>query len=66
MSDSNLFKPQTSSSGLGTKAMNKGQFSNPPAYPETSGFSGPSKIDAEGGSKALSLEKTPGAKKGRV
>lgn len=65
MSDSNLFKPQTSSSGLGSKAMNKGQFANPPAYPETSGFSGPSKT-VDDDAKISGLEKTPGAKKGRV
>lgn len=65
MAESNLFKPQTSTSGIGKKAMDKGQFSNPPEYPEVSGFSGPSAIKSDDGS-AGNVEKTPGARKGRV
>ena len=44
MSDSNLFKPSASGSSLGKKKMDDGQFANPPAYPDMSGFSGPGKI----------------------
>ena len=40
MADSNVFKPQTSSSGLGKRKMDDGQFANSPAYPEVSGFDG--------------------------
>lgn len=65
MSDSNLFKPTTSTSGIGKKAMSKGQFQMAPAYPEVSGFSGPSAIK---GSEALAgtVQKSPSAKSGRV
>jgi hypothetical protein len=65
MADSNLFKPATSSSSLGKKKMDDGQFANPPAYPDVSGFNGPSKIRDEDRS-AGSVQKSPGAKKGRV
>lgn len=65
MSDSNLFKPQTSSSGIGKKSMDKGQFACPPAFPETSGFSGPSAI-RDSDAKVGSVQKTPSAHKGRV
>lgn len=65
MADSNLFKPQTSSSGIGKKAQDKGQFANPPAYPEVSGFSGPGAIKETGGPVAT-VQKTPSASKGRV
>ena len=65
MADSNLFKPQTSQSGLGKKKMDDGQFANPPAFPEVSGFDGPADIKSQ--SKYVdSLEKTPSARKGRV
>ncbi|HLZ34261.1 MAG TPA: hypothetical protein VKP13_09595 [Nitrospira sp.] len=62
-SSSNLFKPNTSSASLGKKAQETGQFVNPPAYPETSGFSGPG---ATGGRNGMTVQKTPSAKKGRV
>lgn len=65
MADSNLFKPQTSSSGIGKKAMNKGQFANPPAYVDVSGFTGPSKIQSEDGT-TLKLESSPSSRRGRV
>jgi hypothetical protein len=45
--------------------MDDGQFANPPAYPDVSGFNGPSKIRDEDRS-AGSVQKSPGAKKGRV
>jgi len=65
MADSNLFKPQTSQSGLGKKKMDDGQFANPPAYPEVSGFDSPADIKPQ--SKFVGpTEKTPGARKGRV
>lgn len=64
MSDSSLFKPRTSTGGIGQKAMDKGQFANAPAYPETSGFSGPSKI--MDGKTAGVVQKTPTAKGGKV
>lgn len=60
---SNLFKPNVSGAGLGSKKTENGQFVNPPAYPDTSGFSGPGKT-AE---RAIGvLQKTPSAKSGRV
>lgn len=65
MSDSNLFKPKVASSGLGRKKMDDGQFANPPAYPEVSGFSGSSVIrdtDRDAGV----VQKSPTAKSGRV
>jgi len=65
MSDSGLFKPKTSQGGIGQKADDKGQFSNPPAYPDVSGFSGPSKI-VDKDPSVLKLQKSPGAKSGRV
>lgn len=65
MSDSNLFKPTTSSAGLGKKKMQDGQFSNPPAYPDVSGFTGPSSIKDEDATAGV-VEKSPGARKGRV
>lgn len=65
MADSNLFKPQTSGAGLGKKKMDDGQFANPPAYPETSGFDGSSKIKPQS-SFIGQVEKTPSSNKGRV
>ena len=65
MADSNLFKPQTSTGGIGKKSMDKGQFSNPPEYDEVSGFNGPQSIKPQS-SFVGGLEKTPGARKGRV
>jgi len=65
MSDSSLFKPNTSSAGLGKKAMDKGQFANPPAYPDVSGFNGPSSTKPDSQS-VMPIQKTPTAKKGRV
>lgn len=50
---------------MGKKKMDDGQFSNPPAYPDVSGFSGPSAT--KGDTKIMgSLQKTPTANKGRV
>lgn len=62
-SSSSLFKPNTSGAGLGKKETERGQFVNPPAYPDVSGFTGPSKTAERniGG-----LQKTPSARKGRV
>ena len=65
MAESNLFKPQTSTSGIGKKSMDKGQFANPPAFPETSGFSGESAIKPQS-SRIDGLERTPTSRKGRV
>ncbi len=65
MSDSSLFKPNPSQSGLGKKKMDDGQFANPPAYPDVSGFTGPSKIKDDDKTAGL-VEKTPAARKGRV
>lgn len=65
MADSNLFKPQTSTSGIGKKATDKGQFANPPEYPEVSGFTGSGVIKPQSAEEG-SVEKTPGARKGRV
>lgn len=65
MADSNLFKPSTSSSSLGKKRMDDGQFANPPAYPDVSGFTGPSSIAPDSKTAGV-VEKSPGAKKGRV
>lgn len=65
MSDSSLFKPTTSQSGIGKKATDKGQFANPPEYPEVSGFSGPSTIRPQSATAGV-VQKTPGARKGRV
>ena len=65
MADSNLFKPKTSSSGLGRKKMDDGQFANPPAYPDVSGFSGPSATRDDDKAAGL-VQKSPGARSGRV
>ena len=63
MADSNLFKPKVSSSGLGRKKTDDGQFSNPPAYPDVSGFTGPSVVSE----RAVGVvQKSPTAKSGRV
>ena len=60
---SNLFKPNASGSGLGQKKTENGQFVNPPAFPEVSGFTGPSKTAER---NVGSLQKTPSSKSGRV
>ena len=65
MAESSLFKPQTSTSGIGKKSMNKGQFANPPEYPEVSGFDGSSAIKPQSPIVG-SVERTPGSRKGRV
>lgn len=65
MADSSIFKPNTSSSGLGKKKMDDGQFANPPAYPEVSGFDGPSTIKPQSANAGV-VQKTPSARKGRV
>lgn len=65
MSDSSLFKPKTSAGGIGQKAKDKGQFANPPAYVDTSGFTGPSKIMDDDKSVGA-VQKTPTARSGRV
>ena len=59
---SGLFKPNASSSGLGTKADERGPFVNPPAYPQTSGFTGAGKVAAK---NVGTLQKSPGAKGGK-
>lgn len=64
MSDSNLFKPSVSGSGMGAKKQDDGQFSNPPAYPDVSGFTGPSVIKGDG--TVNKIQKSPSAKSGRV
>ena len=61
--NSNLFKPNVSGSGIGQKKTENGQFINPPAYPDVSGFSGPGKVSE----RAIGvLQKTPSAKSGKV
>ncbi len=65
MADSNLFKPQTSSAGLGKKSMDKGQFANPPAYPETTWQKDSAGIKPQSASVGT-VQKTPSANKGRV
>lgn len=65
MADSGMFKPQTSTSGIGKKKMDDGQFANPPAYPDVSGFTGPSSCK-DSDPSVLKLEGSVGAKKGRV
>ena len=62
---SNLFKPNTSTSGIGKKSMDKGQFANPPAYSEISGFTGPGSIKPQSASVGT-VEKSPSARKGRA
>lgn len=65
MSDSSLFKPKTSSAGLGQKKTDDGQFANPPEYPEVGGFSKASVINDDSRDAGV-VEKTPSARKGRV
>lgn len=65
MSDSNLFKPSTSQSGIGKKAMDKGQFSNPPAYTDVAALS-PSTIKPDSRNLMSDLQKTPSARKGKI
>lgn len=65
MSDSNLFKPKTSASGLGRKKQDDGQFANPPAYPDVSGFTGSSAIRSDSREAGV-VQKSPSAKSGRV
>lgn len=65
MSDSNLFKPKVSSSGLGRKKMDDGQFANPPAYPDVA-WPGESGTIRPSGATAGVVQKSPGAKSGRV
>ena len=60
---SGLFKPSTSTSGLGKKKSDDGQFINPPAYPDTGGFTSSGKI---GKQNAQALQKAPTAKSGKV
>lgn len=59
----NLFKPNVSGAGLGAKKTENGQFVNPPAFPEVSGFTGPSKTAER---TVNGLQKSPSAKSGRV
>ncbi len=61
MAQSNLFKPNTSTSGLGKKKAEDGQFVNPPAYPETGGLTGSSKV----GKTGMAVQKSPSAKSGK-
>ena len=65
MADSSILRPKTSTGGIGQKADDKGQFANPPAYPDVSGFTGPSTIK-DSDPSVLKLQKTPTAKAGRV
>ncbi len=65
MSDSSLFKPRTSTGGIGQKAQDKGQFANAPAYPDVTGLTGPSKI-VDDTKTAGVVQKTPTAKGGKV
>jgi len=60
---SGMFKPSTNTSGLGRKKQEDGQFVNPPAYPQTGGLTGSTKI---GGKNSMSLQKSPRAKEGKV
>jgi len=60
---SNLFKPNAGGASLGNKKTENGQFMNPPAYPDVSGFTGPSKVAEK---SVGGLQKTPSAKSGRV
>jgi len=62
-SNSGLFKPNAGGGSLGTKRTENGQFMNPPAYPETSGFTGPSKVAEK---SVGGVQKSPTAKSGRV
>ena len=59
---SGLFKPTTSTSGLGKKKEDDGQFANPPAYPETGGLTSSSKVKKS----PFGLQKSPTAKSGKV
>ncbi len=61
---SGLFKPTTSTSGLGKKKEDDGQFANPPAYPETGGFTSSGK--AKKGQVGFPMQKSPTAKSGKV
>jgi len=63
MSEPNLFKPTNQGGSIGKKVQQDGKFVNPPAYPELSGFDGPSNI---GPHNNFPVEKTPGARKGKV
>ena len=65
MADSSILRPKTSTGGIGQKATDKGQFANPPAYPDVSGFTGPSKINDDMKTAGV-VQKTPTAKSGRV
>lgn len=64
MSNSSLFKPSTSSSGIGKKATDKGQFSNPPEYCDVARMTAKDMKDPDG--FVGSLEKSPAARKGKV
>lgn len=66
MAESSMFKPATSASGMGKKKMDDGQFANPPAYPEVSGFSGPEATRSSDNSIMGKLEKSPSARRGKV
>ncbi len=65
MSSSNLFKPNSSSAGIGKKSRDKGQFANPPEYTDIARMTGSSIKDADGNTLA-GIQKTPSARKGRV
>lgn len=58
-----LVKPYTSSSGLGKKAENKGQFANPPAQTDVARMS---ESALKGAGSVGAVEKGPVAKKGKV
>jgi len=66
MSASSMFKPATSATGMGKKKTDDGQFANPPAYPEVSGFSGPDAVRSNDNAIMGKLEKSPSARRGKV
>ena len=66
MANKSLFMPMSSKgSTLGRKKFDDGQFKNPPAYPDLSGFSGPSKIKDSDGT-VMTLESSVSVRSGRV
>lgn len=58
-----LLKPYTSSSGLGKKATDKGQFANPPEYTDLARMTGSA---LKGAGSVGKVQSTPSAKKGKV
>ena len=58
-----LTNPSTSSSGLGKKATDKGQFANPPEYTDLARMTGSS---LKGAGSVGKVQGSPSAKKGKV